>query len=103
MKRHWRELTTFLRVEHAPLDNNASERSLKRVVLNRKNSLFYKTEHGAAIGDILTSIIETCRLNHVNAWTYLVEVVRQERAVKCDPVRWLPWNYARGEPTRLVA
>ena len=103
LQRHWSELTTFLRVEHAPLDSNATERSLKRVVLNRKNSLFYKTEHGAAIGDILASVIETCRLNHVNAWTYLVTVVRQAHAVRRDPVGWLPWNYARGEPTKLVA
>ena len=103
LQRHWHELTTFLRVEHAPLDSNAAERSLKRVVLNRKNSLFYKTEHGAAIGDILASVIETCRLNHVNAWAYLVTVVRQGRAVRRDPVGWLPWHYARGEPTRVAA
>ena len=69
----------------------------------RKNALFYKTEHGAAIGDILLSVIETCRLNQVNAWDYLVCVVRQARAVRRDPALWLPWNYARGEPTCLVA
>ncbi|MCA1602212.1 MAG: transposase [Acidobacteria bacterium] len=103
MKRHWEELTQFLRTEHAPLDNNPAERSLKRAVLLRKNALFYKTEHGAAIGDILLSVIETCRLNQVNAWDYLVCVVRQARAVRRDPAGWLPWNYARGEPTRLVA
>ncbi|MCA1606513.1 MAG: IS66 family transposase [Acidobacteria bacterium] len=103
MKRHWEELTQFLRTENAPLDNNPAERSLRRAVLLRKNALFYKTEHGAAIGDILLSVIETCRLNHVNAWDYLVCVVRQARSVRRDPALWLPWNYARGEPTRLVA
>jgi len=103
LKRHWNELTQFLRTEHAPLDNNPSERALKRVVLQRKNSLFYKTEHGAAVGDILTSILETCRLNQVNAWDYLVGVVRQARAVRRDPARWLPWNYPRGEPQRQAA
>lgn len=65
--------------------------------------LFYKTEHGAAVGDILLSIIETCRLNQINAWDYLVAVVRHGRAVRRDPGSWLPWNYARGEPNRLVA
>jgi len=38
---------------NTPLDNNYVERILKRAVLNRKNALFYKTEHGAAVGDIL--------------------------------------------------
>lgn len=103
LKRHWCELTQFLRTENAPLDNNPSERALKRVVLQRKNSLFYKTEHGAAVGDILTSVLETCRLNQINAWDYLVSVVRQARAVRRDPARWLPWNYPRGEPQRQAA
>lgn len=103
LQRHWSELTTFLRVKHSPLDSNAAERSLKRVVLTRKNSLFSKTEHGAAIGNILTSILETCRLNRVNAWAYLVAVVSNARMVRRDPHSWLPWNYARGEPTRVVA
>ena len=37
--RHWRPLTAFLRVPGSPLDNNIVERSLKRVVLHRKNAL----------------------------------------------------------------
>lgn len=40
--RHWRELTQFLRLEGCPVDNNLCERTLKLVVLNRKNSLFYR-------------------------------------------------------------
>ena len=103
LKRHWKELTQFLSTENAPLDNNPSERALKRVVLQRKNSLCYKTEHGAAVGDILTSVLETCRLNQVNAWDYLVCVVRQARAVRRDPVTWLPWNYGRAAPTKVAA
>ena len=49
MQNHWEKLTMFLRVENAPLDNNAAERILKKVILHRKNSYFYKTEVGAAI------------------------------------------------------
>jgi hypothetical protein len=67
-RNHWEELTTFLSVAGTPLDNNPAERSLKPVVLLRKNSLFCKTEHGTSVGDILASLIETCRLNGVNAW-----------------------------------
>jgi hypothetical protein len=43
MLRHWKALTLFLRTAGAPLDNNLCERSLKRAMLQRKNSLFYKT------------------------------------------------------------
>jgi transposase len=92
LQRHWEGLTQFLRYRQAPLDTNAVERVLKRVVLHRKNALFFRTEHGAAVGDILMSVIETCRANGIRAWEYLVRVVRQARAVREDPAGWLPWN-----------
>ena len=59
MLNHWQELTLFLRVENAPLDNNICERALKMAIMHRKNSLFYKTLHGAYIGDLFMSIIHT--------------------------------------------
>ena len=92
--KHWDGLTKFLVVAGAPLDNNLCERALKLAVLHRKNALFYKTERGAATGDVLMSVIETCRLNKVNAWEYLLTVVRNERAVGRDPTQWLPWQFA---------
>jgi len=91
--RHWSGLTRFLWVAGTPLDNNFVERILKRAVLHRKNALFFKTEHGAAVGDILMSVIETCALNGVNAFDYLVTLLRQARAVRACPEAWLPWNY----------
>ena len=93
MRKHWAGLTKFLVVAGAPLDNNVCERALKLAVLNRKNSLFYKTERGAETGDVLMSVIQTCAVNHINVWEYLVAVVKNERAVGRDPTKWLPWNY----------
>jgi hypothetical protein len=99
LQRHWEGLTQFLRYRQAPLDTNVVERVLKRVVLHRKNALFFRTEHGAAVGDILMSVIETCRINGVHAWEYLLRVVRQARAAREDPASWLPWNYPSAQPT----
>ena len=92
--KHWDGLTKFLTVAGAPLDNNLCERALKLAVLHRKNALFYKTQRGASTGDCLMSVIQTCAVNGVNVWEYLVAVVRNERAVGRDPTEWLPWNYA---------
>jgi len=86
-------LTQFLSQRSAPLDTNAVERALKRVVLHRKNALFFRTEHGAAVGDILMSVIETCRANGIRVWEYLLRVMRNRQAVRDDPARWLPWTY----------
>lgn len=71
MLKHWKELTLFLRVPKAPLDNNICEQALKKAILHRKNSLFYKTEHGAYIGDLFMSLIHTCNLCNANPFKYL--------------------------------
>ncbi|MBF0235659.1 MAG: IS66 family transposase, partial [Desulfamplus sp.] len=70
MLNHWQALTLFLKVEKAPLDNNICERALKMTIMHRKNSLFYKTEHGAYIGDMLMSLIHTCALSKINPFDY---------------------------------
>ena len=54
---HWNALTLFLRKAGAPLDNNICERALKRAILHRKNSMFYKTLNGAQAGDVYMSLI----------------------------------------------
>src|SRR6266446_1624283 len=91
--RHWHKLTLFLRVPGAPLDNNICERALKMVVLLRKNALFYRTQHGADVGDLFTSLIHTCDLNKVNSFDYLTELQRHAAELKANPAKWMPWNY----------
>jgi transposase len=91
--RHWRPLTLFLREAGAPLDNNIVERSLKRVVLHRKNALFYRTLNGAAVGDLFMSLIHTCQLCEVNSFEYLIELQRHAGELAANPADWMPWNY----------
>jgi transposase len=100
---HWEELTVWLQAPGTPLDNNESERALKQFILMRKNSMFFKTEHGAAVGDVLASLIRTCRLNGVNAWDYLVTIIRNKKEARSNPHRYLPWNYKGEEAEALAA
>jgi hypothetical protein len=93
MLNHWPALTLFLRVEKAPLDNNICERALKMAILHRKNSLFYKTEHGAYIGDMFMSLIHTCFLGRINPFEYLTALQNHSADLFSHPHRWLPWNY----------
>ena len=94
---HFEKLTRFLSAPGTPIDNNAAERVLKRFVLFRKNSLFYKTEHGAAIGGILMSLIESCRLNSANPWEYLLTRMRNKEEARRNPEAFPPWNCPRAE------
>ena len=93
MLKHWTELTQFLRVPNAPLDNNLCERALKKAILHRKNSLFFKTEHGAYIGDLFMSLIHTCNLCQVNPFEYLKAMQQHSSELFRDPDKWMPWNY----------
>jgi len=91
--KHWHRLTLFLRQLGAPLDNNICERGLKKAILHRKNSLFYKTRNGARVGDLYMSLIHTCELVGANAFDYLTELQRHVAELKKCPADWMPWNY----------
>lgn len=93
MLNHWLELTQFLRAAGAPLDNNICEQALKQAILHRKNALFYKTQHGAYIGDLFMSLIHTCNLMKVNPFNYLVALQKYSASIFKNPSQWLPWNY----------
>jgi transposase len=90
---HWEPLTRFLHEPGAPIDNNLAERALKLAIRQRKNSLFYATEHSAYIASILTSVIATCVQASVNALGYLVAIQEHRQEVRANPGAWLPWNY----------
>jgi len=93
MQNHWPELTLFLRVPGAPLDNNLCEQILKRAILHRKNALFFKTEHGAFVGDVFMSLIHTCSLGKINPFDYLTALQEHPSDLAKHPAKWMPWNY----------
>jgi len=95
---HWPELTLFLEVPGAPLDNNICEQMLKRAILHRKNSLFFKTQHGAYVADLYMSLIHTCGLNGVNPFDYLTALEKYSADLREHPEKWLPWNYEQNLP-----
>ena len=96
--KHWTRLTLFLRQAGAPLDNNICERALKKAIRHRKNSLFYKTENGAEVGDLFMSLIHTCELNGANAFEYLTELQKHAAELAKNPAAWMPWNYREALP-----
>ena len=93
MQKRWSQLTLFLRTPGAPLDNNVSERALKKAILHRKNSLFYRTLAGAHVGDVFMSLIHTAELNHIAPFDYLVALQRHAAEVAANPAAWMSWNY----------
>ena len=93
MLKRWEKLTRFLTVAGAPLDNNICERALKTAIRHRKNSLYYRTQRGAWVGDLFMSFIHTCGLMGVNAFEYITILLRNADKLAADPGRWMPWSY----------
>jgi transposase len=93
MLKRWAAFTLFLQKAGVPLDNNICERALKMAILHRKNSLGYKTQNGARLGDLFMSLIHTCRLCAANPLDYLNALQQHARQAAEDPTRWFPWNY----------
>lgn len=100
---HYEGLIGFCTHEGASIDNNVSERLLQLIARGRKNSFFYKTGNGAAISDVLTSVLATCDAHDVNAFQYLIWVQQHQELVKSAPTQCLPWNYSQHLPQESVA
>jgi hypothetical protein len=93
MLKHWEPLTLFLRQAGAPLDNNLCERMLKKAIIHRKNSLFYRSIGGSLVGDMYMTLIYTCELNGVDAFDYLNALQLNAQSVARSPGDWMPWTY----------
>jgi len=71
------ELRVFLADPAVPLDTNQVEREIRPVALGRKNWMFCWTEVGAEYAGIVQSLVNTCRLQGVDPYTYLVDVLQR--------------------------
>ncbi len=72
---YYEKLCAFCHFENAPICNNKRERMLKSIIRHRKNSLFFKTQLGATVADILTSILFTAQFNNINSVEYLQDLM----------------------------
>ena len=76
-RRQWTALTRYLEDGDLAIDNNASERALRRVVTGRKNWLFCGSDEGGRRAAILYSIVATCKAHGIDSWAYLRDVLER--------------------------
>ncbi len=76
--------------------NNVSEREMKRVVLNRKNSLFVGNARGGRTAAILASLTSSCRRHEVDPQRYLTQLLLNLPSARLsDLPAWLPDEWKR--------
>src|ERR1700676_5540061 len=98
----WEELTVFTRDGAVPIDNNVSEREMKRVVLNRKNSLFGGNARGGRTAAILASLTSTCRRHDVDPQRYLTQLLINLPTLPVSQLtQWLPDQWKSHHAARL--
>ena len=78
------------------IDNSTVERAIRPIALGRKNHLFAGSDGGAARWAIVVSLLDTAKVNEVEPFAYLKDVL--ERMSSGHPMSWLdellPWNWA---------
>ena len=79
---NYKGLTLFLGDPEVPIDNNPQERLLRSHVVGRKTWYGTHSERGAKTAATLFSIVETCKLNHVNPREYFRMLVQDLLAGK---------------------
>jgi transposase len=99
----WEELTVFCSDGAVPIDNNISEREMKRVVLNRKNSLFVGNARGGRTAAILASLTSTCRRHDVDPQLYLTQLLINLPATSMNELSiWLPDQWKQLQAVKTV-
>ncbi len=70
-------LANSIRVDRSVLTTNLIEREIRPIALGRKNWMSAWTEVGAKYVGVIQSLIATCKLQGVNPYTYLVDVLQR--------------------------
>ena len=91
---HWRALARYAEDGRLEIDNNRAENTLRGVALGRKNWLFAGSDAGGGRAALIYSLIESCKLNGLDPYAYLRDVLSR---IADHPIKrideLLPWNW----------
>jgi transposase len=96
----WAGLKRFLDDGRVELDTNPVERAIRPVALGRKTHLFAGSDGGGHRWGVICSLIETCKLDDVEPYAYLTDVL--QHMIDGHPVNrlddLLPWTWKADHP-----
>ena len=104
--KHWEGLNAFLDDGRLEIDSNTVERSMRPIALGRANSLFAGSDGGAEVWAVLASLLTTAKLNGLDPYAYLYDVVERmvSGQVKSHELeQLLAWNWAPASRVTLAA
>lgn len=94
LHQQWPRLVAYLEDGRYPIDNNLAKNAIRPFAVGRKNWLFSHSQAGARASANLYSLIETCKANGLNPYTYLRQVFTELPKATCveDIEALLPWR-----------
>ena len=73
--RHFEELTAYLDIPEMPLDNNATEREIRAMVMGKKAYLFCQTDEACERAAMMYSFFGACKVKGKNPERWLTYVL----------------------------
>lgn len=101
----WEALNRYIDDPILEIDNNLSERTLRMVVIGRKNYLFAGSEAGARRAAIIYSLVASCKLHDIDPFRYFQDVlarVSTHPANKIDELLPSEWKKLNTEPGKDI-
>lgn len=90
---NWEALQRYTQDGRLEIDNNIAERAVRGVGVGRKNYLFFGSDSGSERAAIIYSLLETCKLNHIDPQAYLHYVLQRIADYPINRIEeLLPWN-----------
>jgi transposase len=91
---NWIALTRYLGNGILDIDNNKAERLMRPIAVGRKNWMFAGSDRGGRAAATIYSLIETCKLNNINPYEYLRDILtRIPNTLNRDIKTLLPYNW----------
>jgi transposase len=82
----WEALNIYVDDPMLDIDNNLSERTLRMVVIGRKNYMFAGSEAGAWRAAIIYSLVASCKLNEIDPFRYFRDVLSRVSIHPADKI-----------------
>jgi transposase len=102
LTKRWECFTRYTQDGRLLMHNNPAENALRSVVLGRKNYLFAGSDQGGERAAVFYSLIETCKLNGINPYTYLTDVLSRLPTHPANRIEELiPYNWKSAQEPRI--
>jgi len=90
----WQYVVRYVDDGRLSIDNNIAERSIKNLVIGRKNWLFSTSVDGAYATAVLTTMVRTALANKLDPYQYLVQVLQKLPYARSDEdfLEMMPWS-----------